>query len=47
MIANQDRGIPYVGILSGALQVHWTYVLLPAGTVDSISRRGRARSGRA
>jgi D-xylose transport system permease protein len=27
LIANEDRGIPYVGILVGALLVIWTYVL--------------------
>jgi D-xylose transport system permease protein len=27
LIANQDRGIPYVGILVGALLVIWSYVL--------------------
>jgi D-xylose transport system permease protein len=26
-VANEDRGIPYVGILVGALLVFWTYVL--------------------
>jgi D-xylose transport system permease protein len=27
LIANEDRGVPYVGILVGALLVIWTYVL--------------------
>jgi D-xylose transport system permease protein len=26
-VANQDRGVPYVGILVGALFIFWTYVL--------------------
>jgi len=26
-VANQDRGVPYVGILVGALLVFWTYIL--------------------
>ena len=26
-VANQDRGVPYVGMLVGALLVFWTYVL--------------------
>ena len=26
-VANQDRGVPYVGILVGALLIFWTYVL--------------------
>jgi D-xylose transport system permease protein len=27
LIANEDRGVPYVGLLVGALLVFWTYVL--------------------
>jgi D-xylose transport system permease protein len=58
-VCNQNRGLPYAAVVIAVLFVVLTYmlnrtkfvltggVLLLAVTVDSISRRGRAQSGRA
>ena len=44
-VANQDRGIPYVGVLVAVLLLFWSFVLGPDALRALRVRRGRQRRG--